>query len=410
MPSKFFSKALPALLAATCFTHPAAAYDFGEYGKILGDFRLRHEFVDQEGFDKNANATTARMRLGYMTPTYEGFTGYGEGELIQAIGAERFNDGMNGNTSYPSVGDPDDFAVSQLYINYTQPGTGNAATIGRQYVTFDNQRFIGWSKFRQNDTVHDAARFTLKPIDKLTLDYVYTSGVHRSPGSRQELGEYEGNINLAHADYLLPHDLKTSGYGYWLNFDDYIDTLSSRTIGLRTEWRPKEGWDSLWGIAPLATVEFAQQEDMGNNPVNYSEWYNWFEIGGAKDGHSLSLVYERLGGDGTGSVKTPIGTNHTFTGWIDRIDSTPADGLVDYQAWLRGPLPSPWEGQKFAYEMQVHYFESDNDDLTYGQEIDLGLSYTPVENHTVTAQLGHFISDELLSDTTKVWLYYDWKF
>lgn len=389
--------------------HSAAAIDLGEYGKIMGDFRYRYEFVDQDGFDKNANANTARMRLGYMTPTYEGLTGYAEGELIQAIGAERFNSGLNGNTDYPSVNDPNDFALSQLYVNYAF-GKGNQATLGRQYVVFDNQRFVGWSKFRQNDTVQDAARLTLKPVDELTLDYVYTTKVHRSPGSRLQSGTYDGDINLAHAAYKLPEDLTAIGYGYWLSFDEDIDTLSSRTLGSRWEWRPKDGWESLGGIAPLATVEFAEQEDMGNNPDSYAEWYNWFEIGGSKGGHTISAIYERLGGNGVSSVKMPIGTNHSFTGWIDRIDTTPADGLVDYQVWFKGPISVPWEGQKLGYEVQLHQFEADNTSDTYGQEVDLGLSYTPKENHTITAQLGHYVADELLSDTTKVWLYYDWKF
>jgi hypothetical protein len=398
------------LFAAMGLAQQALAVDLGEYGKITGDFRLRHEFVDQEGFDNNANATTSRLRLGYLTPTYEGLTGFVEGEVIQAIGAERFNDSQNGNTTYPSVSDPDDFALNQLYLNYTIPGSKNAVTVGRQSIVFDNQRFIGWSRFRQNDTVHDAARFTLAPTDKLVLDYVYSTGTHRSLGSRVKLGSYDGNINLAHAEYKYSDDLKFSGYGYWLSFDDYIDTLSSRTIGARADWRPKEGWDSLGGIAPIATVDFAQQQDLANNPDDYSEYYHWLELGGSKNGYSLTAVYERLGGDGNASVKTPIGTVHSFTGWVDRLDNTPNDGLKDYFLWFKGPIELPYKVQKLGFEIQLHHFESDVDSRTYGQEIDAGLTYTPVENHSITAKVGHYMADELLTDTTKVWLFYDWKF
>lgn len=396
------------MLASVFAAAPAFAYDLGEYGKIQGDFRLRHEFVDQEGIENNANASTARLRLGYLTPTYQGFTGYAEGEVIQNIGAERYNDGANGRDDYPTVNDPNDFALSQLYLNYA-PTTAYSATVGRQYIVFDSHRFLGWSKFRQNDTVHDAARFTVKPTSAWTFDYVYSIAAHRGPGSRQPAGTYEGNFNLFHGDYQWSPDLKLSGYGYWLDFETYQRSNSSRTIGARADWRPKQGWESLGGIAPIVTVDMAQQSDIANNPTSYDEWYNWFEVGGSKDGYSLSAVYERLGGDGNQSVRTPLGTNHSFTGWVDRIDNAPADGLVDYMLWLKGPVDLPLDG-KTNFEVQLHQFEADAGDSTYGQEIDLGLSYSPVENHTVTAQLGHYIADELLSDTTKVWLYYDWKF
>lgn len=401
--------ATTSILAAASSAHAVDLGKNGEYGKILGDFRYRYEFVDQDGIDKNANANTARLRLGYMTPTVNGFTGYLEGETLQYIGNDNFNDGANGKTKYPSVNDPYDTDINQAYLSYVQPGKGNALVVGRQYLTFDTQRFVGWSKFRQNDTVQDAAHLTVKPLTGLNVDYAYSMASHRSSGSRLQSGRYDGDFNYLHADYALPEDFKLIGYGYLLDFDDF-KTLSSDTYGSRLEWRPKKASEWSWGITPLATVEFALQEDAGGNPNNYSEWYNWFEVGGAMNGYSLSAVYERLGGDGAHAMTTPMGTNHSFTGWIDRIDTPPANGLVDMALLFKAPIDVPWEGQKLGFEAQGHHFTSDHDDITYGQEFDLGLAWTPVENHTITAQIGHYMADEYLSDTTKVWLYYDFKF
>ncbi len=396
------------LALSTLATSQALAYDLGEYGKIIGDVRLRHEYVDQESFANDAHANTVRTRLGYMTPTWEGLTGYVEGEAIQYIGAERFNDGANGNTAYPRVNDPEDVALNQLYLNYLHAGTGTGVTLGRQYITYDNQRWVGWSKFRQNDRTHDAARISLKPLDGLNLDYAHSVAVHRAEGSRQVAGEQEGAIDLIHADYALPNDLKAIGYGYFLDFESRIATSSSQTIGGRMEWRPKD--TAFWGITPLATVDMAQQQDYGSNPTSYSEWYNLFEIGGTVDGYSLVAAYERLGGDGAASVKTPIATVHSLNGWVDKFTTTPNNGLQDYYLVFKAPIGLPWEGHKLGFETQLHHFSSDANDLDYGREIDIGFSYTPVENHTITAQAGRYFADDFSDDTTKVWLYYDMKF
>lgn len=398
------------LLCAMTLASGAHAYDLGEkgkYGKILGDFRYRYEYVDQESLPEDAHANTARLRLGYMTPTYEGFTGYAEMDAVRSLGYEYFNSNTNGHARYPRVNDPDDTRVNQMYLSYMHP-TGNGGTVGRQYVTFDTQRFIGWSKFRQNDTTHDAARLSLKPLEGMGLDYVYSKAAYRSLGSKQPLGTYDGDMNMLHADYLLPQDMKIAAYGYWLDFDPYIENLSSRTLGARLEWRPKT--PLIGAVTPLATIDLAQQEDMGSNPNHYDETYHWLEIGGLYDGYSLSLVYEKLGGNGKAALQTPIGTVHSFNGWVDKFTTIPADGLEDYFVWFKSPIGLPWEGQTLGFEAQYHHFTSDVNDISYGREVNLGLNYTPVVNHTVTAQVGRYYADTFSDDTTKFWLYYDYKF
>ncbi len=39
-------------------------------GKASIGFRYRYEFVDQDGFTENANASTVRLRLNYKTGAY----------------------------------------------------------------------------------------------------------------------------------------------------------------------------------------------------------------------------------------------------------------------------------------------------------------------------------------------------
>ena len=395
------------LLTTALAAASAHAYDLGEYGKITGDFRYRYEYVDQDSLPDKARAQTARMRLGYMTPTWQGLTGYVEGESIVEID-DHYNNGHNGRTTYPRVGDPADLAFNQLYLSYALPGKNNNVTVGRQYLNFDNQRWIGWSKFRQNDATFDAARIALAPTDKMTVDYAYSISSHRSAGSRQSSGDFNGDMHMIHADYKLPYDLKLAGYGYWLDLDPYIATLASKTFGARAEWRPKKEWVS--GITPLATAEFAKQSDMGANPRNYDEWYHWLELGGSYKGYSLTGVFEHLGGNGVGSVTMPMSSLHTFNGWVDKFGTTPVNGLNDYFLTFKAPIGLPWEGQKLGFETQLHQYDSDVNDQDYGKEIDIGFTYTPIENHTILAQVGRYYADDFSDDTTKAWLAYEFKF
>jgi hypothetical protein len=56
---------------------PPVAHSFSEafrLGHVTYDFRLRHEQVDDDGFARDANATTLRTRLGFMTAPWHGLT------------------------------------------------------------------------------------------------------------------------------------------------------------------------------------------------------------------------------------------------------------------------------------------------------------------------------------------------
>ena len=406
-------RACSAFFLTAALSTTALAYDLGEdaeYGKILGDFRYRFDDLRKENYDKPADASTARLRLGYQTPTWEGFTGYVEGETIQYIGNDDFNDGANHKTDRPSINDPYDTGLNQLYLNYKMPHNDTGATVGRQVITFDTERFIGRSNFRQNDTTYDGVHFTLNPLDGLHLDYAYVDDAHRSLGTRETQGEYTGDVNLYHADYQLPADFKIIGYAYLLDFNQYIAGLSSDTYGGRLEWRPKEAmWEE---IKPWATAEYAWQRDGSDNPQSYHEPYNWLELGGDYHGFDLSAIYEMLGGNGHSSFQTPLASTHNFNGLVNDFTTIPVDGLRDYYLKLKAPLDIlPWKDQKLDFTSEFHEFHSYVADVNYGHEFDVGLIYTPVQNQYISAEAGHLYADStVIPDTSKVWITYGLKF
>ena len=98
--------ALPAAIIAMSVnaTSAAASIDetienalkFGQadakYGQVKFDLRYRYEYADSKNPQKQAgNASTARLRLGYLTPKFYGFQLYSEYEGNQDIVANDYN-------------------------------------------------------------------------------------------------------------------------------------------------------------------------------------------------------------------------------------------------------------------------------------------------------------------------------
>jgi hypothetical protein len=106
---------VPAAYAADSVATPAAPKsEFTKAlteGKPIFDARYRYEYVDQDGLANEANAHTVRTRLGYETGKFKDFSALLEFENITGIGSERYNDTINGRTTYPTVADPEDTAA-----------------------------------------------------------------------------------------------------------------------------------------------------------------------------------------------------------------------------------------------------------------------------------------------------------
>lgn len=400
-----------ALLAQTCLSLSAAhAYDLpNNSGKLTGDLRARYEHVDSDAFVRSATAKTARLRLGYETPEYNGLQGFVEGETVQHIGSDRFNDTVRGPANFPSINDPEIYEINQAFVSY-KPGVADSMLkVGRQGIKLDNQRFIGWSKFRQNDVTHDAALFSFDPIKDVTFTYAFSKGIHRVAGNRAVSGVYEGDINIIHGHAKLPHDMALSAYTYLLDFDKEVaeQNLSSRTHGARLSWEPDYG-DDAW--SPSLAAEYARQSDYGHSALSYDENYYQAEAGAKKGKTQLVLGFEQLGGNGTSAMQTPLTSGRSLDGWTDIFSTKPADGLRNYS--LRGETGIPID-KKFGSllgRLSLHDYHSVEGSEHYGYEYGAGLSYEPVKNNVVSLEAARYNADEFSVDTDKVWVTYEYKF
>ena len=94
-------------VAMTAFlpAHPARAEDQGQ-SKLNLDLRYRYEFVDQDGFTKDAHASTLRTRLAYRSADYSSLGLLIEVDDLRPVGNDLYNSTRNGISDRPVVADP----------------------------------------------------------------------------------------------------------------------------------------------------------------------------------------------------------------------------------------------------------------------------------------------------------------
>ena len=375
-------------------------------GKPIFDARYRYEYVDQDGLANEANAHTVRTRLGYETGKFKDFSALLEFENITGIGSERYNDTINGRTTYPTVADPEDTALNRLQLTYT--GLPNTALVlGRQNIVLDNQRFVGGIAWRQNDQTFDAISVKNNSIKDTTLYYAYANQVNRIFGTDSPVGTWDdSHIHLINGSYVgLPFG-KITGYSYLLDIPDSV-ALSSATYGARFEGKHPVAE----GVAGLLNLEYAHQNDYADNPNSISFHYYSIEPGVTFGQWTLKGQYESIEGDGTNAMQFALGTNHAFDGWVDKFLTTPANGLVDANIGITYVAKSENTWLNGTKAMLVyHDFSAERGSADYGTEWDASVEQTFQQYYTAGIKLGAYNADDLYTDTVKIMPYVQVKF
>ncbi len=368
-------------------------------GDWSADLRYRHEYVDDEAFGQEAHADTLRLRLGWSGELRRGFSAGAELEGVAELG-DHFNSGANGRTAYPVVPDARALEINRAWLGWR--GERLAATLGRQRLLLDNQRFVGNVGWRQNEQTFDALRLEYAPADAFRLRYAWAGRVHRVAGD-------EARDPLARERELDAHFLNAAwtgaagtlvGYGYWLDDRD-LASASSRTLGLR--------WSGQRGLGPGTfgwTLESARQHEHADNPRDFSLGYLLVEPSWKQAGLTWKLGLERLEGDGVVGFQTPLATLHAFNGWADKFGTTPANGLEDRYASVSGPLA----GGRLGWTVAWHDFSADRGGADYGREWDASLSFPLPGDLKGLLKLADYRSDGFARDTRKLWLQLEWKF
>ena len=365
------------------------------------DLRLRHEAVDDAAFARDAQATTARLRVGVRLALAPGWSALLEGEGV--AGSGHYNSGANGKTAYPTVLDPTSAELNQAWIGWS--GAQAGVTVGRQRIMLDNQRWVGNVGWRQNEQTFDAVELRWRPTANLAVRYDWLDKVHRVASDRA-LNPLARERNL---DTHLLNIAWTRGAQHWVGYaylhdDRDVASASTATYGLR--------WTGslLHEVRGLGwTAEVARQSDYARNPAHFDHTYWLLEPTWTQRGITARAGWEHLGGDGLTAVQTPLATLHAFSGWDDQFLVTPAKGLEDHYLGASGKFGAGTLAGKLNWALTWHDYRSDTGGLHYGSEWNASLGFPLPGGLTGLVKLADYRADAFARDNTKIWMQVEWR-
>ena len=321
-------------------------------GHLLLDVRGRWENVDQtktRTLTEDANAYTVRTQLGWETGAWHDVKALLELQDVAHLGPEDYAVNPPGATTpplngaakarYPVVNDPDEVELNRVQLAWS-PVKEFTATVGRQRILIDDQRFIGNVGWRQNEQTFDAARAEFAVMG-FSGTYVYLDRVNRVLGPSSDWTSDSHLLNLA---YAVAPQLRLEGFVYALDFSNSAIN-SSITEGGR-----------VTGKAPLGPLQltygatYARQGNYHSGPTPHFDLPYWdATLGASWKEFTGKLDYEQLDGNGVRGFTTPLATTHGFNGWADAWaapggNKSFVDGIKDLSGSLafRPPLKAPF--------------------------------------------------------------------
>ena len=372
---------------------PVSAIASGEAGVTL---RYRYEFVDQESFVKDANASTMLLRLNYETAAWRGWSSFLEFDHVFEVLSTSFNSGAGTSSprrdEYPVVADPKGPDLNQFYLQFT-PSDTIRARAGRQRILLDDQRYVGGVGWRQNEQTYDGASILYKGIPGAEIFYSYVANVNRIFGTSVPAGDHRQDTHLLNGRMALGEAWKLVGYAYVIDNEDE-PSFSTSTFGIRATGSFKSG-DSTFDLLG----EIATQSDNANNPANFDTGYIRLQGTWSLDRFSAGVGFESLGSDNGQGFRTPLATLHAFNGWADLFLATPGGGLEDL--YLKGGFkPGKWNLQ-----LIYHDFSAEAGGGDYGSEVDFSASRKLGSRYDLLVKFARFSADNAaFQDTTKFWL------
>lgn len=400
--------------AATTITDAITA------GKPIFEARARYESVDQTGIANKGQSATLRTRLGWETAEWNNFKALLEFEDVRQIGPEDYvvnvpgatTPSLNGKAGYPIINDPEVTELNRLQLSW-KPSQNFGATLGRQRILINDQRFIGNVGWRQDEQTFDAARIDAG-FGKLKATYAYVDKVSRIMGEDRD---WDSDSHLFNASYAFAEPLKLEGFVYALDFSNGAIN-SSLTKGVKVSGKT---WLNLFQLAYNAT--YAEQEDYRNTPTSYDLSYFGGDVAATFDIYTLKVSYESLEGNGARGFTTPLATTHAFQGWADAFVSPGGnkgfvDGIEDLNVTLQVKPRF-----KFTYLfnpdflVRYHDFNAERTGAKLGSEWDVQATASITKQLSVLLKYANFDGESSVpagtaaapADREKVWVSLEYK-
>ena len=370
------------------FTLSSASTASASPASVEWNLRFRHERVTDVAFAPQARADTARLRLALRAALGQAGFLLVEAEGIAAAGND-YNSGANGRTAWPGITDPRGAEINQALLGWSN--TRATASLGRQTITWDNQRWIGNVGWRQNEQSFDSVAVQFNPAKDIVVRYAWLDRVHRIAGDDaiDPLARHrQMNSHLVNVAYKRGPQ-QWVGYAY-LHDDQDVESASTATYGLRWSGtaNPRWGW----------TAELARQVDHAGNRLDFAHAYWLLEPSLQARGMTWKLGWEHLGGNGRHALQTPLATLHAFNGWADKFTTTPVAGLDDVYLSANGKTG------KFAWTAAWHDYRADDGGQHFGRELDLSVGRALGAHWNGLLKFADYRSDGFARDTRKFWM------
>lgn len=370
-------------------------------GKLLFELRPRYEFVDQDNKPENANAFTMRTLLGWQTKPMVGFVAVVQFLNVTNLDGDEYNPNPAVTTSpYPTVPDPNNTDVPQLYLDYVGFDK-TSIKWGRQIAKLNNLRVVGDVNFRQTPQTFEAISVGTTILPNTSIYGAYFWRQLTTLGTQKEMQTPLFNVRYA----FLPNEYLI-GYGL---FQDQANTgqntgfsnNSNQILGVRLDGAHPFGekWKALY------TAEYGKQDSYadGNSAID-ADYYHLAL--GAQYGPFYGRVHqEKLGSNnGLYAYQTPLATLHIFQGWADVFTTTPKQGLID--TYLSGGATVLEKLQLYG---EYHWFNSDVGSIDFGTELDLSVAYPLYKGLVGKLEYAGYRTGDPPSvtgkfDTTKFWV------
>lgn len=345
-----------------------------------GEFRPRTEY--RHGFGslipENVEpgfgiSTRARLNAGYKTEAYKFYLSF-QDVMVWGENRQILPNDMNNS-----------FAIFQAWAEL-QLGSGWSTKIGRQVLSYDDQRILGGLDWAQQGRNHDAGLIKYKK-DKFALDVAlaWNQDYNNPTGFISQGNAYNTSGFFSYKTMQMLHasnkwenfsgSLLVMNNGFQNAAEGLGDVANLQTIGAHLKWG-KNAF-SLAGNIYMQTGEAiygtSYKDVKGAYLASLDAGYKLTPKVDLGAGFEIISGNDKTNPDETGAFFPLYGTNHKFNGFMDYFyvgNHANSVGLVDIHVSAKFKL-----GEKSSLMAKVLNFSGDKDlpsgEKSLGTEIDL---------------------------------------
>lgn len=372
-----------------------SVFDAVKSGTTWVGLRYRYEIVRDDLFEDNAYASTLRTVLGYETAQWHGLNGTVELEDVSSIGNALFDSPVEDVPGRPLVRDSVGTSVNRAFASW-DTGAETELTLGRQYLRWDDMRWIGNTPWRQKWRTFDALYVESEAAGPVRARYAYVDRMTSPARQTQDSRSHLANVSLEVADLG-----RATLFGYYIDLPD-SPASSTWTAGARFEGEHPAGEE----LTLLYQIQIARQFDAADNPADREAGYYRVDAGLRQQGLTLKASAEILEGDGDpgSAVQFPFGALRPFNGLADVFFTTPDAGLEDYN------VRAVWKPDALSIELALHDFHASQGGAHYGSELDLVGGWTLADGPSLGLGVAGYAADDFADDVVRAWLVASWNF